>query len=166
MSTLNAMMVVRTIAVVLVSGALTVPLAAQAPTPGEQDPIVGTWELDIAASTFKPGPAPKSEIRVYEPEHEGIKATIVTTFADGRRVAFEYVTSYNDVIAAVTGSQTSDAIQMRKVDAYTAEANLLLGGRIVGQTTRTVARDRETMTITLRRTAPTEVNDINVYRRR
>ena len=80
----------------------------------EADPVVGTWQLDIAASTFAPGPPPKSEIRVYEPEHEGIKATVVTTYTDGRRTIFEYITSYNDVTAAVTGSDTSDAIRMRK----------------------------------------------------
>ena len=42
----------------------------------------------------------------YEPEHEGIKATVATIYADGRRSIFEYATSYNDVIAAVTGSDT------------------------------------------------------------
>ena len=169
MATFKSMIAVRTIAVLLVAAATSAPLAvldAQETTPGEQDPIVGTWELDLTASKFMPGPAPRAELRVYEPEHEGIKATIVTTAADGRRTSFEYVTSYNDVIAAVTGSQTSDAVKMRKVDAYTAEADLLLGGRIVGHTTRIVARDRQTMTITLRRTAPVEVNDVNVYRRR
>ena len=62
--------------------------------------MVGTWELDVAASTFVPGPPLKSEIRLYEPEHEGIKATVATTYADGRRTVFEYITSYNDVTAA------------------------------------------------------------------
>ena len=64
----------------------------------EGDPVVGTWELDITASTFAPGPPPTSELRVYEPEHEGIKATVVTIFGDGRRSIFEYV-----ITAAVTG---------------------------------------------------------------
>jgi hypothetical protein len=132
----------------------------------EVDPVVGTWELDIAASTFAPGPPPKSEIRVYEPEHEGIKATVVTTYADGRRIIFEYVTSYNDVIAAVTGSDTSDAIRMRKVDAFTAEAELSLAGRIVGGTRRVISRDGQRMTIELHRDAPVVVNNVTVYRRR
>jgi hypothetical protein len=132
----------------------------------EADPVLGTWELDVAASTFAPGPPPKSEIRLYEPEHEGIKATVVTTYADGRRSIFEYVTSYNDVIAAVTGSDTSDAIRMRKVDAFTAEAELSLGGRNVGRTRRVISQDGQTMTIELNRTAPVVVNNVTVYRRR
>jgi hypothetical protein len=103
---------------------------------------------------------------VYEPEHEGIKATVVTTYADGRRVAFEYATSYNDVITAVTGSDTSDAIRMRKVDPFTAEAELSLPGRIVGRTRRVISQDGQTMTIELRRNAPVVVNNVTVYRRR
>ena len=130
----------------------------------EADPVVGTWELDTTASTFAPGPPPKSEIRLYEPE--GIKATVVTIYADGRRSMFEYVTSYNDVIAAVTGSDTSDAIQMRKVDAFTAEAELSLAGRNVGRTRRVISRDGQTMTIELHRNAPVVVNNLTVYRRR
>jgi hypothetical protein len=132
----------------------------------EADPVVGTWELDVTASTFDPGPPPKSELRVYEPEHEGIKATVVTTYADGRRSIFEYITSYNDVIAAVTGSDTSDAIRMRKVDAFTAEAELSLAGLNVGQTRRVISQDGQTMTIELHRTAPVVVNNVTVYRRR
>ena len=132
----------------------------------EVDPVVGTWELDIAASTFAPGPPPKSEIRLYEPEHEGIKATIAPTYADGRRSIFEYITSYNDVTAAVTGSDTSDAIRMRKVDAFTAEAELSLAGRNVGRTRRVISQDGQTMTIELHRDAPVVVNNVTVYRRR
>jgi hypothetical protein len=130
------------------------------------DPVVGTWELDVAASTFVPGPPPKSELRLYEPEHEGIKATVATTYADGHRTVFEYITSYNDVTAAVTGSQTSDEIRMRKIDAFTAEAELSLAGHVVGQTRRVVSSDGMTMTIMLRRDAPVAVNNVTVYRRR
>ena len=53
--------------------------------------MVGTWELDIAASTFTLARRRNRRFRVYEPEHEGIKATVVTTYADGRRVAFKYM---------------------------------------------------------------------------
>ncbi len=170
MSAFTRTTAVRIIAVVLAAGALSGQLAvmaAQGPLPGlEMDPIVGTWDLDLAASTFMPGPPPRSELRVYEAEHEGIKAIVVTTYADGRRTTFQYVTSYNDVTANVTGSETSDAVRMKKVDAYTAEAVLSLGGRVVGQTSRVVARDGQTMTITLRRTAPTAVTNVTVYRRR
>ena len=63
-------------------------------------------------------------------------------------------------------SDTSAAIQMRKVDAFTAEAELSLAGRIVGRTRRVFSQDGQTMTIELRRNAPAVVNNVTVYRRR
>jgi hypothetical protein len=36
------------------------------------DPVVGTWKLDVAKSTYKPGPAPKSTTVVVEPAGKGL----------------------------------------------------------------------------------------------
>ena len=55
---------------------------------------------------------------------------------------------------------------MRKVDANTAEAELFLGGRVVGHTRRVISGDGQTMTITLKRSAPVAVSNVTVYRRR
>ena len=55
-----------------------VPVAAQAP-----DPIVGTWKLDPAKSTYKPGPAPKSNTVVIEAAGKGVKVAVDTVNADG-----------------------------------------------------------------------------------
>jgi hypothetical protein len=75
------------------------------------------------------------------------------------------VTSYNDVTSVVTGSETSDAVRMRKIDDYTVEGELSQNGRVVGRTRRVVSRDGQTMTITLRREIPTRVTNELVYRR-
>jgi hypothetical protein len=47
------------------------------------DPILGTWALNLAKSTFDPGHAPRSETRTFEAAPEGIKARIDVTAADG-----------------------------------------------------------------------------------
>jgi hypothetical protein len=136
------------------------------PTVQEQDVVVGAWELDLSRSTFTPGPPPRAEIRTYQQEHEGIKAEILTTQADGQVNRIEYVASYNDVVAVVTGSKETDAIRLKRVDAYTAESQLSLGGKVVAQAKRVISRDGQTMTITFERTAPTVVKNVEVYRRR
>jgi len=43
---------------VLAVGGIAVASAASA-----KDPIIGTWQMNVAKSTFKPGPAPKSHTR-------------------------------------------------------------------------------------------------------
>ena len=138
---------------------------ARPPFSNPNDPIVGRWQLDLSKSTFNPGPPPQRELRLYEPEHEGIKATVAITDAGGRTTTFEYVTSYNDVTSVVTGSETSDAVRMRKIDDYTVEGELSQNGRVVGRTRRVVSRDGQTMTITLQREIPTRVTNELVYRR-
>jgi hypothetical protein len=140
------------------------PLAAQEP-PGASlpDPVIGVWQLDLAKSHYSPGPAPAKEVRTYEYEHEGIKATILTTDAQGRTSSVEYVASYNDVVALVTGSERVDAIKLRKINDTTAQATLSYQGRIVGTAKRVIAPDGRSMTITFERDAPTKVNDVAYY---
>jgi len=135
------------------------------PTVQDQDLVLGGWQLDVSRSTFSPGPPPQSEVRSYQEEHEGIKAEILTINADGSKARMEYLASFNDVVAVVTGSQQTDAIRLRKVDPYTAESQLSYGGKIVGRARRVVAKDGQTMTITLDRTAPAVVHNVEVYRR-
>ena len=138
---------------------------ANPPTVQDQDLVLGAWELDLSRSTFSPGPPPRSEIRSYQEEHEGIKAEILTVNADGSKTHMLYTASFNDVVAVVTGSQQTDAIRMRKVDPYTAESRLSYQGQPVGIARRAVSPDGQTLTITLERSAPTVVQNVEVYRR-
>ena len=135
------------------------------PTVQDQEPVLGAWELDLARSTFTPGPPPRGEIRSYQEEHEGIKGIILTTNADGSKTRMEYVSSFNDLTAVVSGSSQTDAIRLRKVDPYTAEGRLSFNGQLVGQTRRVVSPDGQTLTITLERTAPARVHNVEVFKR-
>ena len=167
--------VIRALSVVAVVMSLQLVAAAQQrpsppdesnqPTVQDQELLLGAWELDLARSTFSPGPPPRGEIRSYQEEHEGIKAIILTTNPDGSKTRMEYVASFNIPTAVVTGSQQTDAIRLKIVDPYTAEGNLSYQGRSVGRTRRVVAKDGQTMTITLDRTAPTAVHNVFVYKR-
>ena len=56
---------------IVVLGLAGVQLPAQ-----ETDPLVGTWELNVAKSKYSPGPAPQSETRTYVVSGEDIKATV------------------------------------------------------------------------------------------
>jgi hypothetical protein len=135
------------------------------PTVQDQDLVLGAWELDLSRSTFFPGPPPRGEIRSYQEEHEGIKAIILTTNADGSKMRMEYVASFNDITAAVSGSSQTDAIRLRKIDRYTAESQLSFAGKPVGRARRVVSTDGQTLTITLDRTAPTVVHNVEVYKK-
>ena len=50
------------------------------------DPMVGTWKLNLSKSTYSPGPAPKSAINKFEPREDGMKATIDMVDGQGKKI--------------------------------------------------------------------------------
>ncbi len=45
--------------------------------------IAGTWKLDVAKSTFSPGPAPKSMTVTYTPIKDGVRIKVDLDAASG-----------------------------------------------------------------------------------
>ena len=112
------------------------------------DPVVGTWTLNVAKSKFIPGPAPKSQTRVYEAQGEGIKVTVRTVAADGHSTTVLISANYDGKDYPVTGSSDYDAIALKRINDQTAEAALTHAGKVVATSRREVSDDRRTMTIT------------------
>ena len=52
----------------LMIAVLTLPMTAYA-----ADNLVGTWKLNLAKSTYNPGPAPRSIVATFEATADGIK---------------------------------------------------------------------------------------------
>lgn len=115
------------------------------------DPILGTWKLNLAKSKFSPGPAPKSQTRVYSAYPEGVQVTIKTIRADGETTVLEYPANSDGKDYPVTGSAQIDAIAMTRISDYISEASLKHAGKVIGTATRTISEDGKTMTITFKR---------------
>jgi len=96
------------------------------------DPVLGTWNLNLAKSTYKPGPAPKSQTRIYEAHPQGVKVTIKTIDAEGKSTSIEHPVNYDGKEHPVTGSSQTDAIALEKIDEYTSEATLKHAGKVIG----------------------------------
>src|SRR4051812_40809513 len=123
--------------------------AAQAASPAEQDQLLGTWQLNVAKSRYAPGPGPISETRTYMRGPNGVEGTIQRRFQDGRSERIEYISEY-DREYPVMGTAAYDHIQLKRLDARTAEAVLSHAGRVYGTARRVIAPDGKTMTITFR----------------
>ena len=128
---------------VLALGVPIMSLSAQA-----ADPAAGTWELNVAKSTFSPGPAPKSLTRTFEVTGADVKYTLKGIDAEGKPTLVQYSAKYDGKDYPVTGSQDFDAISLKRVDAATAQATLKKGGKAVQTTTRVVSKDGKTLTLT------------------
>src|SRR5262245_55083743 len=95
------------------------------------DPIVGTWELNVAKSKFTPGPAPKSETRTYVVSGQEIRATAKGVGADGKPTTGQWTVNYDGKDRPATGNANSDALSLKRIDQYTTEFTQKLAGKVV-----------------------------------
>jgi hypothetical protein len=145
------------------------PLVAyQSPATSEDDLVLGTWILDVGKSSYDPGPAPRSQTRTYERVPEGIQATIVTVDAKGQSLTARYTAKYDSLEYPLTGSANIDAIALKRVNAYTAEATLTHARKLIGTARRVISNDGKTMTITFRGTDENgrATNNVAVYEKK
>ena len=144
---------------------LSSELTAQSRGNAGQERLLGTWRLDLAKSKYSPGPALRSETRVYTRDGKGVKGIIDRVYGDGRREVIEYRAEVN-IDVPVSGAKAYDAIRFKVVDDLTTEGVLSHAGRVFGSSRRVIAEDGETMTITFRREEPGDmVNNFAVYRK-
>jgi len=142
-------------------------LASVSPVFAQHDPeelLVGTWVLDVNASRYLPGPAPRAETRIYTKSANGIEGTVKRTQSDGKVQTIEYLAN-TDHEQMVTGTPEYDAVKLRQIDPFTSEALLTHGGSVFGVATRVIARNGQSMTITFRR-PDADVLNVAVYRKR
>lgn len=125
--------------------------------------LVGTWVLDVPASRYLPGPAPRAEVRTYTREPDGIRGIVKRTHANGNLETIEYMAN-TDREYMVTGTPEYDAVKLRQIDPFTSEAQLTHGGAVFGVATRVIARNGKSMTITFRR-PDADVLNVAVYRK-
>jgi len=132
------------------------------------DPVLGTWELNVAKSKYNPGPAPKSQTRIYEALPGGIKVTIKTVNADGQSTVVEHPANYDGKDYPITGSTQADVIALKQIDTYTSEAILKHAGQILATSQRVVSTDGKSMTVTYKGSDSRgrQVDSIAVYERR
>jgi hypothetical protein len=129
---------------------LGIALAVIGPALAAQDPepIVGTWALNVAKSTFTPGPAPKSETRTYVMEGQSSKVSSTGVDGDGKPIAREWTVVFDGRDRPMTGDPDADLISSKRVDALTSEFVQKNAGRVVITGTHTILKDGSTLTIT------------------
>ena len=113
------------------------------------DSIVGTWTLNVAASTYSPGPAPKSLTVKFEAAGEGIKSTSDTVAADGSTTRTEYTASYDGKDYPLKGMKDADTVSLKRIDASNTVRTDKKAGKVVRTYTRKLSADGKTFTATI-----------------
>jgi hypothetical protein len=110
------------------------------------DAVVGTWKLNLAKSTFSPGPAPKSQTRSYVESAQGMTVTVKTTGADGKDSMTTLTSKENGKPYPESGSPDLDMVTLTRADALTVHGTQTKSGATVGTAVRTVSKDGKTLT--------------------
>jgi hypothetical protein len=139
---------------VFLAAMLAVGSAAVVAAPAA-DPVIGTWQLNVARSKFSPGPAPKSDSRTYAATDQGIAMTWKSVGADGKEIVAKSTFKADGKDYPVTGAPNFDSLSLQQVDDHTVKSTQKRGGKVIGTTTRTVSRDGKVLTLTSKGTSPT-----------
>jgi hypothetical protein len=131
------------------------------------DAVVGTWKLNLAKSTFSPGPAPKSQMRVYSESAQGMTVTAKTIAADGKESATTLTFKEDGRPYPESGNPDFDTVSVTRVDALTAHATQMKAGATVSTAVRTVSKDGKTLTFAQEGTHANGVkyHNVSVYDR-
>ena len=140
--------------------AFSVSAGAQAP-----DPLVGTWKLDVAKSTYKPGPAPKSATVVIEPEGKGLKIAVDLVSGDGKPMKWGYANMRDGKDSPVTGNPSYDTVSVNQTSPTEGTITYKKGGKTIATAKTMVSKDGKTLTVTTTGTDPTgqAMNNVALY---
>lgn len=151
----------------LLPALLSFALPALLPAQSASNPLIGTWVLNVAKSTYKPGPAPKSETRAYEATADGmLHVTINTVAADGTTTMEASTYKVDGKPHAFTGNPNFDSITVKQVNSREHRTALVSHGKVIGHFTGVVSKDGKTYTATVTAGASGRTeHDVRVYDR-
>ncbi|MEJ0086944.1 MAG: hypothetical protein WDO72_14800 [Pseudomonadota bacterium] len=119
---------------------------AQAAPP--EDPVLGTWILNVEKSTFIPGPGWQSQVRVYRETPAGVSVVWTGVGAKGEAMRVTYTYKYDGKDKPMDGSGNYDTLNAVRIDAWTVRSEEKRAGKTVGIALRKVSADGKVLTIT------------------
>jgi hypothetical protein len=129
----------------LVALMTAIPLVA--PAQEHQEPLVGTWLLDVGKSTFSPMPGPKGQMRTYTISAGVEKMTSRGISGDGKPTFVHYQARYDGKDYDIIGSTGGNKISLKRLDRLTSESSQKRDGKPVIVAIRRVSADEKTLTV-------------------
>jgi hypothetical protein len=140
----------RTMLTVMVLLAVAGPKAAFA----QSNPLIGTWTLNLAKSTYSPGPPPRSQTITTQAEGQGLRFTLDTVDAQGKPTKAVLLAVDDGKSYPVTGNPDYDGTSFKQVNDSTAWVIRTKAGKVVQTLVSVVSADGKTWTLTTAGVAP------------
>ena len=135
---------------------------------GSADPLLGTWELNVAKSSYVPAPGPKAQTVVISGTDQARKLVVDITPDAGAPMHWEVAGAANQDLPVVGVNPNADTYTFRRVNQTTTEARYKKGGKPTITQTAVVSADGKVLTVTGRgiNAAGNTVNTTAVYDRK
>jgi len=126
--------------------------AADAPAAAPEaaaNPHAGTWTLNVAKSSYSPGPAPKSQtLKIESWGEDGLTYAADGVAADDKPTHSEFQAKFDGMDYEFKGNPDAETLSYKKIDANTLEATLKRKGAAVITANVVVSADGKTRTVT------------------
>jgi len=113
----------------------------------QQDPLAGTWRLNVAKSQFG-GSARSTQVTKLESIPNGLKSTSDTTSPQGGSAHTEYTAYFDGKDYPLTGDAAGSTISLKRIDARTMDLTTKRNGSVYRTSRWTVSADGRTLTRT------------------
>ena len=113
------------------------------------DVHAGSWTLNVAKSTYNPGPAPKSQtLKIEAWGADGLTYAADGIAADDKPTHSEFQAKFDGKDYEFKGNPDADTLSYKQIDANTLEATLKRKGEAAITANVVVSPDGKTRTVT------------------
>ena len=110
--------------------------------------FIGTWQLNVPKSTYRPGPKPKSGVLKVEYSGNMRKSVFDSVTADGSQMRSEYAAPEDGKDYPLKGNPNADMLALRRVAPGTIARIDKRRGQVVMVMMLRLSGDGKTMTVT------------------
>jgi len=127
---------------------IVVALSSSAAMAQAKDPMDGVWKLNVAKSTFSPGPAPKEMTVTIETAGPGRKVTVEGVAGDGAPGKWGYTGNFDGKDIRVTGTNPdADVVMLRRLSKTTTRTTYKKAGTRTIVNGLSVSEDGKTLSV-------------------
>jgi hypothetical protein len=130
-----------TVALLGSAGAIAVPRFALSQT------NLGKWKLNLARSTYSPGPPPRSQTLTFEGTGQDLKDIVEGVDAQGKPIGGVYVHIYDGKFYPTTGVPGIESTAYTRIDPNVVKFTRMSAGKIVQTGFHVVSSDGKTLTV-------------------
>ena len=136
---------IAVVALALVSGSAVLAVAQSA------EPLLGTWKINLAKSTYSPGPKPTTAGNIkQEAAQGGFKTTIDGFNAQGKPTHTERSWKFDGKDYPVQGAAASNTTESyRRIDGHTFEITKKINGKVTTTNRVVTSADGKTGSATI-----------------